>query len=375
VKSTNLKPEIRTPIQVLAPNIIHSFENVDPIAIKILSELVKSGLINNEIEIDYFGNKFQPPQVTENGLIKLNSVYLEHLWSFIYSTLVIFEEGIQKPQINKTFDGTIEFTTPLMTRARELYIWSLSLSKKITEWNMNLPNPVNYMNDQALKNKCLDLFLIEKNYAEKTNKLFQEAVTFLMYHEFAHIYLNHINAYKKIKLIPGNHLTSNEYSELIQMENDADRFAADMVLKKSFGENSLFVSCIPVLMVLCSSIQILSNPINIEQLSHPNLDNRLLNMIQNFELSAEKNVFYIKQYACFCITQFIKFYDHAIQLKQDNLRLKGEAYSSEADNMEDDKVKYQLSTYDTIDDSLTALLEKLEVFITKQKIKNRQSSD
>lgn len=365
-----LKPELKSPIQVLANNILHAFENIDPSAINIHLKAVKEGLIQKQIELDYERENFKTPQVTSDGLIKLNAVYLDHLWSFIYSTFVIFEEGVQKPQINKTFNGVVEFNTPLLVRARSLYIWSLSLPKQITDWDMSLPNPANYIDNIPPKNGYSDLYVQEKMYAEKTNALFQDAVAFLMYHEFAHIYLEHFSVYQLLKKIPKNELTIGEYAEFIQMENDADRYAADMVLKKLSGEKQKLVSSLPVLMVMCSTIQILDTPMNIQQSSHPNVDNRLLHIIQHFGLNEEESSFYTKQYACFCITQFMFFYDHNISLKQQILSLKGEAYSEEKEKMENFKVNYKPSTHDTVEESLADLLEKLENHIEKQKKEN-----
>lgn len=63
-----------------------------------------------------------------------------------------------------------------------------------------------------------------------------------MFHEFAHIELEHLPYHNKLMMIPEEAYTQQHYTDFIQMENDADRFALDMVKKQQSGDDDILYS-------------------------------------------------------------------------------------------------------------------------------------
>ena len=159
---------VPSPIEVLWNNIIHTFENIDESALTMHLKAVDSEVLHREIDYD---NGKAPVKGAyadlETRKIYIQETYLEHLWSFIYSVFVIYEEGVQKPLINNTFSGGIKFDSEILTRAKSLYDWSISLCDIKTEWDINLPNPKKHNNE------------LEKFYAEKVNSIFQKSVAYV----------------------------------------------------------------------------------------------------------------------------------------------------------------------------------------------------
>ncbi len=171
---------MESPITVLLGNIINSFENIDASSIEMNIKAVESGDLAKSISYDNGKRKVRTPCADlKTREIEIQETYLSHLWAFIYSVFVMYEEGIQRPLINNTFDGSLRFETDLLRRAKVLFDWSISLTKKYSDWDESLPNPRRYNSDE------------EKYYAEKVNSIFQSAVSYLMYHEFAHLTQNH----------------------------------------------------------------------------------------------------------------------------------------------------------------------------------------
>jgi len=179
---------MESPISLLWGNIIHTFENIDDSSLNEHKKQTDIGSISKLISYDLGHQKVKLPYANkETREINLQETYLAYLWSLIYSIFVMYEEGIQKPLINKTFDGSLNFDTPILKRAKLLYDWSISLTNQWSEWNEELPNPKRNSSDK------------ERFYAEKTNGIFQYAVTYLMFHEFAHLTLKHDSFFQVTK--------------------------------------------------------------------------------------------------------------------------------------------------------------------------------
>lgn len=284
-----------SPIEVLWGNIVETFENIDPTQLENHIFNVSTGLINPKIDYDHDRSGIQTPRADpESKSIYLNEVHLEYLWSFIYSIFVIYEEGVQRPLLKGNFNGEIKFESNLIIRAKQLYDWAISLSETVSDWNLDLPNPKKHNSDE------------EKWYVEKVNTLFQNAVAYLMFHEYAHLTLGHTAFYAGKTKKDFDYLTESEQAIYIQLENEADLFALNRVVKKNKDDVDILITGLPILLSICSSLLIINNPEQVKQYKHPDLDIRLANLMVELNLATEGNKFYIYYLAYFSLIFFFK---------------------------------------------------------------------
>ena len=307
-----------SPINVLWKNIVHSFEQVNDSSLYMHLTAVRSGLLNREIDYDNGTDAVKSPHanlITKK--IYLQETYLEHLWSFIYSVFVMYEEGVQKPLINNSFSGEIEFNTEILKRAKQLYDWSISLSEEKSDWDLSLPNPQQYLNK------------LEKYYSEKVNGIFQKSVSYVLFHEFCHLTQGHKSYYLGFKLC---NLTESDYADRIQIENEADAFAFNMIINANDDEKVRWVNGLSILFVKCSSLLLTHSVGGIKQRSHPDLDSRIHTAMVKLDLNSEQSQFYCWYLCCLAINFYL--------LKHN--------------------VKREQCTYDTAEECFFAYLEQLD---------------
>lgn len=286
---------MQSPITVLWGNIVHAFENADESALALHKTAIESGTLSKAIAYDNGREKVKTPFANlETREINIQETYLCHLWSFIYSVFVMYEEGIQKPLINNTFDGALRFDTPLLQRAKVLFNWSISLTKEYSDWNDGLPNPRTHNDDR------------EKFYAEKVNGIFQDAAAYLLFHEFAHLTQGHESFFLGIGVTK---LNESELAERIQMENEADQYAFGMLVKETDTEKQKWIKGLSILFVMCSALLITPRANSVKQITHPDLDNRLLNILLKIDLKTEEAQFYCWYLCCFAMRLYLMKHD------------------------------------------------------------------
>ncbi len=315
---------MESPITVLWGNIVYAFENADETALGLHKAATNSGKLAKSIACDNRKEKVRTPFADLKGKeINLQETYLSHLWSFIYSVFVMYEEGIQKPLINNRFDGALRFETELLQRAKLLFDWSISLTSEYSDWDERLPNPRTHNNE------------IEQFYAEKVNAIFQDSVAYLMFHEFAHLTQGHESFFLGVAL---NESREEELAELIQMENEADQFAFSMLVKDADDEKQRWKKGLSILFVMCSALLVTPHANSIKQTTHPDLDNRLLNILLKLDLKTDEAQFY-----CWYLCSFaIRFYlmKHNIEIAAGEYGTAQEAFFSyleELDNVKNAK--------------------------------------
>ncbi|MEE9338564.1 MAG: phage exclusion protein Lit family protein [Methylococcaceae bacterium] len=312
---------MESPITVLWGNIIHTFENVDASSLKMHQEATASGKLSKSIAYDNRKEKVRTPYADlKTREINLQETYLSHLWAFIYSVFVMYEEGVQKPLINNTFDGSLKFENPLLQRAKILFDWAISLTNEYSEWDEKLPNPRTHNSNE------------EKFYAEKVNAIFQSAVSYLMFHEFAHLTLNHESFFIGINM---KAMSEAELAEKIQMENEADQYAFNMLIKDQDDENQKWVKGLSVLFVMCSALLITSKAQSVKQNTHPDLDNRILSVLQSLNLKTEEAQFYCWYLCGFAIRFFLL--KHGIDIPANEYETAQDAFFSYLDRLDDIK--------------------------------------
>jgi len=251
------------PVRVLAHNFAEWFFNISP---DFKSEFDFEVISNNLIErITINIKKLSINEVafidTKTG-ITLHENFNQFLWSLCYATFVIFDEGIQKPNINKEFNGKIDFSNELVSRANELFNHSFSLfnlfnSNKFYE----LPNPEKY--DET-----------EKFYIERTNGVYCASMVFILLHEFGHQYFGHLTTYS-------DDTQSKEDEYLV------DDFAYDK-MSLHFEESVGTTYKYGIIMGIGALIFLSENLSGGDQ--HPDPDNRLKRQIDKMNLDEVNNL-------------------------------------------------------------------------------------
>lgn len=326
LKNINLKDQeiniMGTPITVLWGNIINRFETIQPDMLNEHYRAVKQGQISKAINYDNAKEKVKTPHSNiKSRSIYLQETYLSFLWANIYSIFVIHEEGIQKRMIEGTWNGIIQYEASLLQRAKKLFLWSTSLVDEFSDWDTTLPNPSIYTNDE------------ENFFVEKVNGIFQDAVTFLMFHEYAHLTLGHDKYFNEKTKKEDNTVASL----FIELEKDADDIALDIVGKEQIS------SIVAVVFVITSSLLIEPTQNQTLQIKHPTTDNRLFNIFQKLQFTTKENEFYIK----YLSTLYLQMY----LIKQKVV-----------------DISVLSSAFDTVDDMLSFYLEKLDLFRAKLKM-------
>jgi Peptidase U49 len=312
---------MESPITILWENIVHTFENVDTSSLKKHQEATDSGKLSNSIAYDNRKEKVRTPYADpKTREINLQETYLSHLWAFIYSVFVMYEEGIQKPLINSTFDGNLKFDKPLLQRAKILFDWAISLTDEHSDWDEKLPNPRTHNSDE------------ERFYAEKVNAIFQSAVAYLMFHEFAHLTQNHDSFFIGIDM---GAMSEADLAERIQIENEADQYAFNMIINDQDNEKQRWVKGLSVLFVMCSALLITSKAQSVKQDTHPDLDNRILSVLQSLNLKTEEAQFYCWYLCGFAIRFFLL--KHDIDIPADEYETAQDAFFSYLERLDDIK--------------------------------------
>lgn len=309
---------MKSPVNVLLGNIIHAFENIDKSSLEIHKKSTGSGLVSTKITYDNGNEKVKTPFSNPNTReINVQETYLAHLWSFIYSVFVMYEVGIQKHLINGAFDGSLKFEAPLLKRAKMLFDWSVSLTEKHSNWDESLPNPKHHHSDE------------EKFYSEKVNNIFQSAVAFVLFHEFAHLTQGHDSFF--LGLGAAN-LDVAATSDRIQIENEADKFAFNMLISAHDSEEKCWVKGISILLVSCSALLIVPRAHGIKQKTHPDVDQRILNILHELNLYTDEAQFYCWYLCGFSIKLFL--IKHGINTQEEIYETAKEAFFSYLDMLD-----------------------------------------
>jgi len=278
--------ELACPVGKLVNNVIHKIESAEFGGVSQFAEAVNRGDISGQISISTHEERIRTPYVDlKTKDVCLPCSYLTHLWAFIYGILVT-EERLQERLIAGSNDFSLEPRDDTEVRAWKLLNWSVSLVDEVTAWP-DLPRP-------DIKNKS-----VENNYAEKVNSLFVDAVTFVVMHEYAHLTQGHTE-------FVGDDTAESAF-ERCELEKEADNFARDFLNRPyAFGEAGL-VEALPVLLLMSSCLMLVSQPADLRQQRHPDLDDRLLHQLECFAPRGPHDIDYAR---LLCILVFRLFLIH-----------------------------------------------------------------
>lgn len=253
------KPGRDSPVDKLINNVISKIESAKHGGVSQFAQAVQRGDVSGQIVISNGEDQVKTPYVNlKTKDLCLPQSYLMYLWAFMYGVFVI-EERLQERLVAGSNDFSLEPNDDVEDRAWRLLNWSVSLVDQMTAWP-NLPRPDS--NDDP----------VEKNYAEKVNSLFVDAVTFVAIHEYAHLTQGHAD------FVSGK--TTELAFERRELEKEADNFARDFLYRPHSVVG--LVEALPILLLMSSCLMLISDPTNLRQRNHPDLDDRLLQQLASF---------------------------------------------------------------------------------------------
>lgn len=201
----------------------------------------------------------------ENG-IEINENFCQFLWCCCYSIFVIFDEGIQKPTLNKTFDGNfLDKSNSYIKDAISVFDAGFGLFNEYNEKDFfNLPNPEKYSEN-------------DRHYVERTNGIFSSAMTFILLHEFGHQYYGHL-------IVPSDDKQSKKDELLV------DNYAYDQMSTRFRNAEGITYQC--GIIAGISSLIFFDDKMDGGK-RHPDPDFRLKNLIEKMELNEIDNLWCI----------------------------------------------------------------------------------
>ena len=271
----------RLPISILEHNVVYEFErraqsNAHDLELAVASRKVVPTL---ELILDKV-----PPKVPHANVktreITIYESHLAYLWAFVYSSFVLYEEGIQKPMLAGTFSGSLEFNNSLLQRAAALQSWAIKFVRCYSDWSIDeLPNPAKVESEA------------EQFYVPKVNSLFLQAVNFLLFHEYGHLVLGHV--------------VNEDKDWTLAQEKDADNYATTFFIEAGTNESERRFVGVSIVLLLVSCVFIPEKISGLWQVKHPHLHDRIRNGISSLNLEEEESKFYIYYLASIALQKYL----------------------------------------------------------------------
>lgn len=286
------------PIETLYDRLIATFENTSEVTNLRLRSYNETQL-NRYIRID--SGDFSTPfsEHTSNEIV-LNKRFLILMWCITYIIIEVTQNK-SRTAINITdtyivMDGDDDEVKEL----DQLFDWAFALKNQNSNdhWPENLPNPA-LISDQV----------------RVANVIFIDAISYIMFHEVAHIVNGHWESYKEIhlKLVKGEPLDDQDKVLSIQMEQEADNFAYDCLVNSQTDEDTRYHKQLGIILAGLSSMFALKPGTHLNSLTHPSIHVRIFNSREQtafsegdeFQLSRVMNV----GLSMFCKLHNLKYED------------------------------------------------------------------
>jgi hypothetical protein len=280
-------------------NVIQRFETC--VSVSSAQDAVRNRLIAPGICFSQERIALRTPHADSDGrTIWVHEAYLNFLWCIIYALLTIEEEGLRKPLLAKTFTGSVDFINPLLQAANLSFQWALSLRHHFSSWPTYLPRP----HDAGMTDPG--------DYVGKANAVFIEAMTLALCHEYSHLVHKQIEIIKEITNKPVKERTPAEVSTLLSIEREADNFALGSLINFQDEDSKKHVSALSSLLMYCANLLLLETPYLVAQEIHPDLDQRLDNVIRVSGIQDDARNESLKLTACFACRKFFDLHQITI---------------------------------------------------------------
>ncbi|RAK62564.1 phage exclusion protein Lit family protein [Hymenobacter edaphi] len=219
------------PVRAVHSLILGLFENASPEFSNTLSEQIKYFGANPRITYDIVPDAVEGPFIQgAEGTIYIQETFLSYLWAVTYSHLLLVDEEITRPRIEPDYSRS-ETQAKLIDDAYNVLIYALGLREVFAPWDTEaLPNPEIFAEEEI-------------HYVGKSSAVFVQAIVFILIHEFAHLYLGHLESGVPV-----------DNAESIEDETKADNYAiavmkegADFLINKQTVYCGVVVGLIAVL--------------------------------------------------------------------------------------------------------------------------------
>lgn len=250
------------PIRVLTNNIIDWFENQVPNFLNELKYEVENNNLKRGISYHITETKIENISFIDSDRnIHLFENYNQFLWSYCYSILVFFDNGIHSQIKGNEYNGKIDLTNKKVILSRKVIVKGIKLFSVFDNKNFyELPNP-EYYNEN------------DKDYVEKTNGLFLGAILFIMLHEYSHHYLGHFE--------------DPNIENRIKNEIEADENALSLI-QETFNKETGRTIKYGIALGL-SSLLFSSNSLEGGE-EHPDIDIRIENILSKMDIDEKDNI-------------------------------------------------------------------------------------
>jgi hypothetical protein len=300
------------PVRILQQNLPHTIESHRSGRLQTLRDAVTEGKINPGIKYritnEYFGFIYADPKTKS---IHVHETFLAFLWSFIYSTFVIYEEGVQEVSkiAGNMWDGKIDESRPIVKRAIELFYWSISLPKGFSFWPLHLPNP-------EVSNNAEEQF-----YIGKVNGIFLKTATYLTNHEIGHLINKHWEILEGIKMKKSSERSTEEKLIYKEIEADADSYAREILVDSLADDGEKLIDGISIVYAHLASLFAIKHPMYLMDDLHPDLDTRLSHAVEALGLVEDQNKDYIYLIGAIVSQQFLATSENELLLINMPLRI------------------------------------------------------
>lgn len=182
--------------------------------------------------------------------IEIHDSFLTFLWCYCYGSIINMPSGA------KTFsEDESDKAYALLQYSKEIVFSNFS------EWPKHLPNPENQKGHN-------------ENYIALANAVFMASLITILFHEFAHYVLGHLNQ------------KDRSIQKMREMEYQADMFAIDYI-RKTTSFNEITVNCAIVLAI--SSLALSVDKLN-DNSNHPEPEDRLTKGLLHLNLPYENHI-------------------------------------------------------------------------------------
>lgn len=289
----------KNPIETLYDRLTTTFENVNEQSKKRLEQYDTSQL-SRRVRIDT--GTFSGPSSDHNSKeIVLNQRFLTLIWCITY---IIYEVTANKTKTAKQVTANymeIDGQDPEVKQMDWLFDWAFKLKTGGDEqWPDGLPNPATTTETVRI-----------------VNVIFIDAITYIMYHEVAHLVNNHWDSFKEIaqKKHLGFDLTEDEIILSKQLEQEADTFAYESLISQDDSDEVRYHKLFGMIMAGLSTLFAHPKGSKLNDEIHPGSHIRIFNtrLRENFD---EGNQFRLNRAMNTGLSMFCKLHEIKIEQKK-----------------------------------------------------------
>lgn len=229
-------------IKYLYDRIIDSFyrnNSVSKVRLKVLAE---QNLVSRGIYFNPEGGFIKTPSVhLESGRVEIQESYMSFLWCTIYNFVKMNESA---RQLCLSSEDIVQFnknSVEHLDQMNEVFDWVLSLQTDYSKWPGDFPSPID-----------------GSEFSNTINAIFLHALSYLLYHEVAHLANNH-KVYSELITARPEDLRDEERYQLQSLEVEADNYAIELLLGVNLDEDQTYIRVIAAIFAQLSNLLLIQN--------------------------------------------------------------------------------------------------------------------